>query len=61
MSWFLVAGNCLYVPSLSVVCNIRPSLLSGASASANTDLVFEVDLYMTDSLKTIISITPQYC
>ena len=49
MSWFLLAGNIVhivYVHSLSVVCNIRSSLLSGASASANTDLVFEVALHM---------------
>ena len=60
MSWFLLAGNIVYVPSLSVVCNIRSCLLSGASASANTDLV-EVDLYMAGSWKTIFSITPRYC
>ena len=49
MSWFLLAGNIvhiIYVPSLSVVCNIRSSLLSGASASVNIDFVFQVALHM---------------
>ena len=61
MSWYLLAGNIVYVLSLSVVCNIQSSLLSGASASANTYLVYEADLYMAGSWKTIMSVTPQYC